>query len=156
MAGLETSVNFEDVQLASAGTWKTIVSVKAPTNQMVRIKSLAVHGEGIAGDAAPVEGRWVRVTADSGTGTATTPIKLNNALTATVQAAARVNFTAEPTESGTNPYIFPFKVHPQGGLVRDHWGDGFFIKEATEIALEMKIPSGGTQFNVTGHVILEE
>lgn len=156
MAGLETSLNFEDVQLAAAGSWKTVVSVKAPTNQMVRVKTIAISGEGTAGDAKPVECRLVRVTADSGTGTASTPIKLNNALTATVQAAGRVNFTAEPTESGTSPYMYPFKFHPQGSFVFEKSFDTLYVKEATELAVECKIASGGTQINVSGHLVLEE
>jgi len=154
MAGLKASVNFFDVELAVA-SWKTIASIKAPANQPVRILKFVLTGNGVAGDAEPCDVRLTRITADSGTGTATTPIKLNNALGATVQSVARVNFTAEPTESGTAPYLYPQKFHPQSGVMHDVTFDDCFIAHATEICLEAQVPAGSA-IDVTGHIIIEE
>jgi hypothetical protein len=155
MAGVKCSVNFAAVSTA-VGSYKTIASVRAPTNQMVKLLSFAAHANGIAGDAQPLPFRLCRVTAGSGTGTSTTPIKLNNALTVTVQATARVNFTAEPTADGTDPYLLPGLFHPQGGIVREVEFSEVYLKEATELALQVQVPTGGTAVTLTGSLTVEE
>jgi hypothetical protein len=155
MAGVGLSVNFDNVALA-VGSFKTVAAVKAPTNQMVRLKSFGFSTDGIAGDAVPLEYRLARITAASGTGTATTPIKLNNAMTVTVQTTARKNFTSEPSDSGTAPYLYPGLIHPQGGLSRDVTFDDIFIDGGTELALQVKVPTGGTAVNATGCLLVEE
>ena len=154
MAGLNLCVNWIDVALAS-GSYKTMCAIKAGADQMVRIKSIWQSSAGIAGDAEPLSVRLCRIVADSGTGTGTTPQKLNNALTATPRSTCRNNFTVEPTESGTAPYIFPHKSHPQGASSKECSFDDVFVNEDTEIAVQIKLPSGGA-INNTGHVIIEE
>jgi hypothetical protein len=155
MAGLNCSVNFDDVTLA-VGSYKTVASVQAPANHMVRVKSLWVCANGVAGDAEHLYVRFCRVTGATGTGTAITPQKLNNALTATPLSTARVNFTVEPTADGTLPYIFPHKIHPQGASAKEASFDECFIKEATELSLQVQVPSGGTAVKCSGHLIIEE
>lgn len=157
MARLDCCVNFRNLQLAAAATWKTMASIEAPAEQMIAIKRIKITGNGIAGDAEPIEVRLTRVEASSGTGTATTPQKINNALTATPQATARVAFSSEPTEDGTDPYLYPSKFHPQGGSVDELTFDGeIIVAEGTELALEMQVPTAGTQIYVSGHIIYEE
>lgn len=155
MAGLNCSVNWDDVTLA-VGSYKTVASVNAPANHMVRVKSLWVCANGVAGDAEHLYVRLCRVTETTGTGDTITPQKLNNALTATPQSVARVNFTAEPTADGTLPYIFPHKIHPQGSSAKDCSFDDVYIKEDTELSVQVKVPSGGTAVKCSGHLIIEE
>lgn len=155
MAGVNCSLNFEDVA-GVAGSWKTVAAICAPTNQMVRIRRVKIAGEGTAGDGKPIGVRLTRITAASGTGTSATPQKLNNALGLTVQTTARVNFTVEPSESGTTPYAYVGKFHPQGGFVDDLPFDDLMLEVATELALQVKIPSAESAINMTGHVIFEE
>lgn len=156
MAGLGAQLPFEDVATAGSATWKTIGSVKAPTNQMVHVMRLKICGEGIAGDAKPLGIRLTRITASSGTGTTATMPKTNNALSCAVQSVGRVNFTVEPSLDGTAPYLFAGKFHPQGGLVEDLSFSNVWIKEATEAALQVYTPSGGSAVNVSGHLEVEE
>lgn len=156
MAGLKSSIAFEDVATAGSATWKTIASVKAPTNQMLRLLRVKICGEGIAGDAKPLGVRLARVTAASGTATTGTMVKLNNALSATVQAVGRTNFTVEPSLDGTTPYLYSGKFHPQGGQVDDLAFEDCYLKEATELALQVYTPSGGSAINVSGHIEVEE
>lgn len=154
MAGLNLSVNFDDVALV-VGSYKTVAAVQAPANQMVRIKGFWVCTNGIAGDAEHIYVRLTRTTA-SGTGTTITPVKLNNALTATAQCVCKVNFTVEPTLDGTLPYIYPHKIHPQGASAKDCSFDEVYIKEGCQIALQVQVPSGGTIVKCSGHLLIEE
>jgi hypothetical protein len=155
MAGLNLSVNFDDVTL-SVDAYKTVASIQAPTNHMVRVKSLWVCANGVAGDAEHLYVRLCRVTGATGTGTAVTPQKLNNGLSCAALSTARVNFTGEPTADGTLPYIYPHKIHPQGASAKEASFDECFIKEGTELALQVKVPSGGTPVECSGHLIIEE
>ena len=154
MAGLRACVNFDATTAADA--WKGACSIAAPTNQMVKILKVKLTGTGTAGDAVPVEARFTRITKGTGTATAATPQKLNNALTATVQTTAKHTFTIAPTEDGTAPYLYYGGFHPQGGLSDDLTFDEFTVKENTEVLLEVKVPSGGAAGNVRGNIVFEE
>jgi hypothetical protein len=156
MAGLRFSVNAEDVPLAVAA-WKTVCSVRAPTNQAVQCLRAAMFPEGVDGAAKPLGVRLTRITAGNGTATSTTPIKLDNRLSTTVQSTARRHFTGtEPTEDGTAQYLFVGKTHPQGALIQEVTFDDVFIKEGTEVALQLFVPTGGSGVNCTGNFYCEE
>lgn len=155
MAGLNLSISFDDVTL-TVGSFKTVLCVKAPTNQMVRVKSIWQAFSGVAGDAAPLDVRLMRTTAASGTGITVVAQKLCTSLSATAQTTARKNFTVEPTADGTDPYLYWHKVHPQGASAKESTFDECFIKEGTELALQIKVPSGGTAVTTSGHMIVEE
>lgn len=153
MARLEFSAGFTDVATAAAA-WKTVLSLRAATNQLVAVKRVKIHGAGIAGDAEPFRMRLARVVAGSGSATAGTCLKLNNAIGATVQSVARINFTVEPTNDGTDPYLYPDKFHPQGGKGDETTFDNLVIAHNTELAVQVYAPAGTTA--VSGHVIAEE
>lgn len=155
MAGLKCCANFEDI-LTVVGSWKTVISLRATLYDIVRVCRVKIHGEGIAGDAKPVAVRLTRVVASSGTGTTGLAIKLNNAFPLTPETVVRYNFTVEPTETGTTPYLYVSKFHPQGGQADDITFDDLMIDSGTELALQIKVPAGGTAINVTGHIIIEE
>jgi len=155
MARLNLCVNWDDFQLG-VDAWKTVASVKAPANQMVAVKGFWVCGNGVAGDAEHLKVRLRRVVADSGTGTTFVPVKTNNVMTATAQCTARVKFTVEPTDSGTDQSIYPHKTHPQGSSTKDCTFEDAVIKEGTELALQVKVPSGGVAVYTDGHLNIEE
>lgn len=153
MARLEFSAGFTDVATAAAA-WKTVLSLRAPANQLVAVKRVKIHGAGIAGDAEPFRMRLARVQAGTGTATTSAGLKLNNAIGATVQTVVKVNFTSEPTDDGTAPYLYPDKFHPQGGKGDETTFDNLTIAHATELALQVYAPAGDTA--VAGHIIAEE
>ena len=154
MAGLRCSVNFDMTDVA-ADAWKTVCALKAPTNQMLKLLKANFFPNGTTGDAPHIDLRLTRITAASGTGTAVTPIKLNNAFSCTPQATARMAFTSEPTEDGTSPYIYPSRTHPQGALMNEVVFDEVGIKEGTELALQCKVVTT-TGIDPRGHLIYEE
>lgn len=160
MAGLKLSHSFRDVVL-SVGSWKSVASWRAPggggtNDQMVRLSSLKLAASGQSGDAEALGFRIARVQAGTGTGTSQAPQKLNNALTAVPRSTCRHTFTAEPTDDGTSPYLFEDKFHPQGGDVQNWEFDDFLVKEGTEVAVQIIVPTGGTAIKVSGHIIGEE
>ncbi|MFH0903175.1 MAG: hypothetical protein V2A73_21310 [Pseudomonadota bacterium] len=155
MAGNVFCIGFTDV-VTVVNTWKTMASIRAPTNQMVHVKRVKVVGAGIAGDAEPLGVRLARVTAGTGTRTVAVAQKLNNALPCAVQSTVCVNFTAAPTDSGTDPWLYPSRFHAQGGQADDVTFDDLWIAENTELALQVRVPSGGTAITATGHIVAEE
>lgn len=155
MAGLNLQLPFFEVTL-TVNAWKTAAAIKAPTNQMLRVKGAKLATDGIAGDAQPLLFRLARITPGNGTATSATPQKTNDAMTATPQSTGRINFTAEPTDDGTAPYTYADAFHPQGGLAEPMEFDEVYVKEGKELALQIKVPSGGTAVKVTGHLKYEE
>lgn len=154
MAGLVCSVNF-DVTNIAADAWVTVASLRAPTNQMLKLLKANFFPNGTSGDAPHIDLRLSRVTAGSGTGTAVTPVKVNNAFTCTPQATARIAFTAEPTADGTLPFIYPSRTHPQGALMNEVVFDTVGVKEGTELALQAFVVTT-TGLDPRGHLIYEE
>lgn len=156
MARVNICLGFTDAATV-AGAWKTLASLRAPANQIVALKRVRLHGEGIAGDAKPIGVRLCRITPGNGSATTVTPLKLNNALSLTVQTVGRITFTGtEPTDDGTAPYLMPDKFHPQGGKGDEMTFDDFLIANGTELALQVLVPSGQTAIPVSGHMVAEE
>jgi hypothetical protein len=156
MAGLKFTLGFEDVALV-ANTWVTLVSARAPTNQMAQLLGLKLAGSGVAGDAKPVSFRMRRVTAGSGTGTTVAAQKTHNAISCNVQTVGRNAFSAAPSDdAGAAPYMFPDKFHPQGGIINSFEFDDVYVKEATELAVEAKLAASETVISVSGHIHCEE
>ncbi len=146
MSLLDCVVPFEDVA-TTQNAWKTLASIKAPSDQMLVLTRAEYFPNGTAGDAKHLKARVVRITADSGTGTSITPKKLNNAFGTTPRATARWNFSAEPT---VGDVLYPSHVHPQGAFAREMRFDGCAVEEGTEIALQVFLLTGETVVNVTG------
>lgn len=155
MARLEFNAGFSNVN-GAVGSWKGILSVRAPTNQVVAVKRVKISGHGTSGDAKPIDVRLTRISAGTGTATTITPQKLNNIYTATVQSVAKKDFTVAPTEDGTDPHIYEGNLHPQTGFVDELTFSDLTIKEGTELLLEVKIPSSESQIPFSGHMICEE
>ncbi len=148
MALLRCVTPFEDIALTQ-NAWKTLVSIKAPSDQMAELIRVEYYPNGVAGDAQHLKARVVRITADSGTATSITPKKLNNAFGSTPRVTGRHTFTAEPT---VGDILYPTHVHPQGGFSREMAFDGTAVEEGTEIALQVFLNTGQTVVNVTGSI----
>lgn len=158
MAEVGFCVNFEDVAL-TVGSWKSVCALRAPTNQLVKLLKVAAMLEGIAGDAKPIGMRLMKLsTAGAGTATAATPERLNSAISPSnsniPRSTARVNFSAEPSDSGK--YLYAGKVHPQGGAIFNVEFDGAVLADDSEVVLQLKIPSAQVQVNASGHLVAEE
>jgi hypothetical protein len=115
MAGLVLYVNGAETTLVAA-TAKTLLQVKAPTNQRLVVKGLKFMGKMAAGGTDPVvKIRLTRSTANFGTGTGATPAKANPSNGETVQSTAAGNFTVEPT-SPTDGGL-QWELQPQSGVI---------------------------------------
>lgn len=154
MAGFPVNVPFSAVALATAGTEKGIVSVKAPTNQDLKLTDMEFMFNGTSGEAEPIQVRLMRITVDSGTATALTEVSKDNRLSGTIQAVCRHTFSALPTVTA-NTELWVGLAHPQGGILKDVEFKNIWIARGTEVCLLMKIVTGSV-VNVTGQLSLEE
>lgn len=150
MAGVRVSVPSGEVSLTAA-TAKTVLSLKAAANHRALVKSLKVFFKGIVTTDTPVKIRLVRITADSGTGSAVTEVKVNEADNETIQCVGRHTFTVEPT---IGDVIDTWEVHPQTGLVVFYpQGEELAIIGGNEFALEMTAAQAQT---VSASLTVEE
>lgn len=141
MAGLIWTANSGEVTL-SAATAKTVLQVKAPSNQRVTLKTLSILGKQSAGGTDAVcKVRITRSTANFGTGTAATPGKTDTAWAETIQSTVAGNFTVEPT-SPTDTGLW-YEVQPQSGLIVP-FPPGQEPRIPGGAALNVEITSSGT------------
>lgn len=136
MAGLNLTVMAGEVAVTS--TPKTFLTLKAPTNQRLKLKGIEVFGKGVAGTDTPVKIEIARVTTDGNTGTATavTPGSTDDSHTETPQGTYFKTYGTEPTTYGT--ILRTIELHPQTGIV--HFfplGDEFKIKGAGILGIRM-------------------
>lgn len=115
MAGVLCHVNSAECALVAA-TAKTLLQVKAATNQRVLIKGLRIMGKQSAGGTdAVVKIRMTRSTANFGTGTGATPGKNDPGDAETVQTTCAGNFTVEPTTPSDSGLWW--EIQPQTGVI---------------------------------------
>lgn len=137
MAGLLCHVNSGEVSLV-ASTAKSVLQIKAATNQRVLIKGLKLFGKQPAGGTdSPVKIRLTRNSANFGTFTAATPNKNNPSNGETIQTTCGANATVEPT-TPTDGGMW-WEVQPQTGVI-----------EFLPPGLEIQVPGGqSVQFECT-------
>lgn len=137
MARLSYYVNSGEVTMVSA-TAKSILQVKAPTNQRLVIWSLKMFGKQSAGGTDAVgKVRMTRSTANFGTFTGATPNKVNPSNGETIQATCGSNASAEPT-APTDGGLW-YEIQPQSGII-----------ENLPLDKPIEIPGGqSVQFEVT-------
>lgn len=121
-----------------ANTAKSILQIKAPTNQRVIIRTLRIMGKQPAGGTdTPMKVRLTRSTANFGTFTSATPSKNDPNDGETIQTTCGANASVEPT-SPTDGGLW-WEVQPQNGVI-----------EPLPLGQEIKIPGGqSVQFEVT-------
>jgi hypothetical protein len=137
MAGVLAHVNSGEVALTAA-TAKTLLQLKAPTNQRLIVKGLKLMGKQPAGGTdTPVKIRLTRSTANFGSGAAATASKNDPNDGETLQATCYAALTTEPT-SPTDGGLW-WEVQPQSGVI-----------EFLPPGMEIKIPGGqSAQFEAT-------
>lgn len=108
MSALQADVNYRSVAVTAA-TLITVVGVRAPTNQAVKILEAAVSFDGATSSNAPAIVDLVRCTfatnAPGTSSTSTTPTKRDSARPETIQSTAAHTWTAEPTVKTTTRSI---------------------------------------------------
>jgi hypothetical protein len=110
MAALQGQVSLGLTPL-SANTAKTIIRVKAPTNQRAKILGYGFFFDGTSNSAQPVQIQIGRISTD-GTFTAGTIMPNEEELPETFQTAVGLAASAEPTYSN---FLKTLTVHPQLG-----------------------------------------
>jgi hypothetical protein len=150
MAGLIVSFTTAEVALAAA-TAKTVLRVKAATNQRARLKRWGVFFDGTSVTAEPVQVRLLRQTTD-GTGTANTGRVVSPGGAAeAVQTAAIDSCTAEPTAGDVLDAV---EVHPQAGYeVIFPMDQEVDIPGGGRVGIECTAPAG---VNVRSKMVIEE
>lgn len=109
MAGLIYAVSVYQFQTV-VDTLDTLVQIKAPTNQRLRVVGYGVAFSGTSVTETPIEVQLLWQTTD-GTGTAATEVKYDGSLGETVQGVGQVApFSAEPTAGDV---IKKWYQHPQ-------------------------------------------
>jgi hypothetical protein len=115
MAGLILHGNSAECTLV-ANTAKSLLQIKAPTNQRVNLFGLKIMGKQSAGGTdAVVKVRMTRSTANFGTFSAVTPGKVNPANGETIQSTWGGNASVEPT-SPTDSGLW-WEIQPQSGVI---------------------------------------
>lgn len=150
MAGLYFTAVTDPITLSSA-TAKTILRVKAPAAQRVKVSGASVSFAGTSGTAAPVKIRLLRQTTD-GTFTSLTP-KATCLLASgeSISSTAGHTATAEPTAGDV---IREFHVHPQTGYFPLMLpGQEIIIGPGGRLGIECTAPAG---VDVIGELICEE
>lgn len=144
MAGLYFQVTSGEVALV-ANTPKTVLQIKAPTNQRVKVKSIRIMGKQPAGGTdTPTKVRLTQSSANFGTSTGAATIgKRNPVDPETIQTSAGYNFTAEPTtptDSGDW-----WEVQPQSGAGESYYpGDEIIIPGGHALNIECTNPGTPT------------
>jgi len=101
MAGIELIAN-SGTQGLAADTAETVLQLTTATNHRIKIKGFSLT---LAGTAAKDLILRVLLQSSAGTsGTAVTPVKLDSAVTETLQTSAATNFSAEPTAGNVLQY----------------------------------------------------
>jgi len=148
MAGLICIAQTSEVALVATEAL-TVLQVKAPTNQRLKVKRWGVFFDGIDGTAEPVQVRLLRQT-DAGTLSSVTPVK-QVAGSETVQATAGHTATVEPSAGDV---IDVAEVHPQTGYeVVISFDMPIEVPGGGWIAIECTAPA---TVNVRAKIIFEE
>lgn len=115
MAGVLAHVNSGEVALV-ANTARSILQIKAPTNQRLLIRALRLFGKQPAGGTdTPCKVRLTRSTANFGTFSAATASKNDPSDSETLQATCGANASVEPT-SPTDGGLW-WELQPQSGII---------------------------------------
>jgi hypothetical protein len=114
MADLNLQINAGEISVTS--TPKTVLTLKAPATQRLKIKGFEVCGKGTSNTDTPVKVELGLITSDGQTGTATavTPNPLDGDLSETPQGTYFKNYGTEPNTYGN--ILRTWEVHPQTGL----------------------------------------
>jgi hypothetical protein len=107
-------VAVQQVTNVSIGTSQvTLIQIKAPTNQRVKITEISVSFAGTTNTNAPIQVQGM-IQTTAGTASAGTPKPTDGDVQETIQTSTQITFTGEPTYSSI---LRSWYVHPQTGIV---------------------------------------
>jgi len=149
MARLRCTATTEgEITLPTAS--RTILQLKAPTNQRAALLVFSVSFDGTSATAQPVQVSLVKQTSSAPGAAAATEIK-DGPGSETIQCVVVKNSTADP---GTQAVHRRYEVHPQSGLERVFGPDEEIIIAGGEyLGIVCNAPAA---VNVTGHIVWEE
>jgi hypothetical protein len=150
MADLNLSVPTGEVSLG-AGTPKTVLLMKAPANQRLKILGFEIFFKGTSPTDTPVKCELIRVTSD-GTGSAITPAANDDDEAETPQGTYKANYTVEPSYGSATLRVW--EIQPQTGIIYMFpQGQEVRVKGGNLIGLRMTATQAET---VSVNAIVEE
>jgi hypothetical protein len=141
MAGLLVGVQCPESAFGT--TTKTMLIIKAPANQRLKVKEWSISFIGTSNTAQPIRCEVYNITTGGslGTGTAAVINKLNPSDQETPQTTGNYALTAEPT--GTKNVIFTEEVHPQTGFCwQAPYGSEVPIQGGTWLGIQVTAAAG--------------
>lgn len=114
MARLRAIQSVSDYSLPGSSTTRTVIQIKAPTNQRVALKGLSITFKGQVNANSPPLCELV-LQSSAGTSSGGTPVALDGDYQETIQTATLISFSA--TEPTLVSIVMPLDIHPQSGLV---------------------------------------
>lgn len=148
MAGIKLSAQTGEITTGTSA--KTLLRIKAPSNQRLVVKEIAVSFKGIVTSDAPILVRVLRQTTD-GTFTSLTPVKLDGGVGETIQSTAGHTSTSEPTAGDV---VMSEEVHPQTGFVwQAPWGNEIVIAGGGRLGIEV---TAGASTSAVARIVYEE
>lgn len=157
MAGLKCGVSFSGISLA-AGVGKTVVQIKAPTNQRVKLAGFRLGFNGTVTTDGPIkiQGYHQSSAGTPGGGATPTPVKLERSLSETPQTTAVTAPTgaAWTTEPTTGDLQYNNRCHPQGSVSETfYFTSEIWIKGGEWFGLFLTSPQANS---VDGELYFEE
>ncbi|MEW6211350.1 MAG: hypothetical protein AB1631_23495 [Acidobacteriota bacterium] len=142
MSALIATVTTAEIALVAA-TAKTLLQLKAPTNQRLKLLAWGIYFDSTSNSAEPVQVVLERqTTAIGGTPTAITPSKIDDSIGDSVQATAAVYGTS-PTEPTSGDLLKRIEVHPQAGYEEQcPFGQEYIVGAGDRIAIKATAPAG--------------
>ncbi len=151
MAGLVARATFQPQATGTADI--TLLMLKAPTNQRLKVRSWCVSFQGTDNLGTPIQVQLLRVSTD-GTGSSVTPVKMDDSIADSIQGTATESYggTNEPTAGSILERRY---IHPQTNyteIVAEP--DEVIVGAGDRIALKAIAPNASV--NATGFIEWEE
>ena len=154
MAALQLEFPIASVAIP-ANTTKSVIQLKAATNQRAKILGFGLYTDGVTSNAVPLQVRIIKQTT-AATGSAITAGLDESELTETVQTSALGTITVEgggtvtPCRVISVPSFMGMYEAPQPA------GQELIIPGGGYVSFEVNNPSGNPSVNVRGWVRVEE
>lgn len=157
MAGLIFDVNLPRTALTN-GTPKTVIQVRAPANQRVRLLGYGLYTDGISATNLPVQVRILTQTSAGAGLLSAAPAPREPELTEAVQSTCQVGSATTQTEPGASTVRQTKTVSGYAGqyeiLIPE--GQEVYLPGGTYLGFEASNPSGNPAMNVSGYATFEE
>jgi hypothetical protein len=152
MAGLQVAASCPESSFSTST--KTMLIIKAPTNQRLKIKEWSISFIGTSNTAQPIRVEGYNITSGGSLGTGTSAVlnKTNLSDQESIQTTGSYALSAEP--SGTKNIVFSEEVHPQQGYTwQAPYGSEIYVQGGTYFGIQVTAAAGTS---CTARLILEE